>query len=136
MKKILIGLIALGSISSFASEITCSGQSTKASIVLDTSTMLNLQPGVYHFKGRVIPTSGFQFGIMANKEDQIQVLTYKFKTLKKHALAPKNSNLVLTIKQKNEDSILFNFILNEAHEAELRLEVDETLTLLDKLSCR
>lgn len=80
-------------------------------------------------------TSGHEFGISTNKEDQTQKLTYKFKTLRKHALAKKNSNFVLTINQSNTIADPFSFIVNETHNSELSLEVAGGLELIDKMHC-
>lgn len=136
MKAILSFVILSFGLSAMANEITCSGQKTRASIVLGlTGKVFPLDKADYNFKNKVIPTSGYEFGINSNKDDQSQKLTYKFKTLKKHPLAKKNSNLVLTIKQNSEEVEPYIFILNETHEAELKLEVDGAFTLLDKMDC-
>lgn len=137
MKTLLTLAILSFSLSSMANVITCSGQTTNASIILGlTGKVFPLDKADYSFKDKVIPTSGHEFGILGNKEDHTQKLTYKFKTLKKHALAKKNSNLVLTIKQNNEEEDPYVFILNETHDAELKLEVDGTVTSLDKMVCK
>jgi hypothetical protein len=137
MKTILSLVILSFSLSAMADEIKCSGQTTDASIVLgQTGKVFPLDKAEYSFKNKVISTSGYEFGINSNKEDGTQKLTYKFKTLKKHPLAKKNSNLVLTIKQVSEEVEPYIFILSETNEAELKLEVDGAVTLIDKMNCK
>ena len=137
MKTLLSLAILSFSLSSMANVITCSGQTTESSIVLGlTGKAFPLDKADYSFKNKLIPTSGYEFGINTNKDDHAQKLTYKFRTLKRHALAKNNSNLILTIKQNNEESDPFVFILNDTHDAELKLEVDGLLTLIDKMVCK
>lgn len=137
MKTILSLVILSFSLSTMANEITCSGQKTSASITLSlTGKFFPLDREEYSYKNKIIEISSYEFGITANKEDQTQKLTYKFKTLTKHALAKKNSNLVLTINQINTDADPFTFIVKEAHVAELKLETNGHVTLLDKMNCK
>ncbi len=137
MKTLLAVAILSFSLSSIANEINCSGQTTQTAIVLGlTGKVFPLDKAEYSFKNKIIETSGYEFAINSNSEDQTQKLIYKFRTLKKHALAKKNSKLVLTIRQNSENADPFVFVLNESHDSELKLEVDGKLTLIDKMTCR
>jgi hypothetical protein len=137
MKKILSLLILSLNFSAMANEIKCSGETTDASIVLGlTGKVFPLEKADYSFKEKVISTSGYEFSISSNKDDGAELLTYKFKTLKKHSLAKKNSNLVLTIKQVSAEVKPYIFILNETNEAELKVVAGGLVTLIDKMNCK
>lgn len=133
MKKLLSVAVLTFSLSSIANEIVCLGQNTKASVTLCLSSLFNENPSDYSFGGKRISVFGYEFGITGNQEEKTKTLTTKFKTLKKHKLAKKNSNLVLTIKQKAEDTSVFSFNLDETHDAELKFENG---ALIDKMICK
>lgn len=120
-----------------AYEITCDGQRTKASIVLELAdSAFPLVNADYLFKGKVIPKAGYHFEILGDREKHTQRLVYKFTALKRHGLAKKNSNLVLTIDQSSEEIRPFIFILDESYVAELARESFKgELTFLDKMTC-
>jgi len=139
----LKNLDSVGSIScqslnnSLANEIKCSGKTTDAALVLGlTGKIFPLSQADYSFKRKAIPTSGYEFHIDSNKNDGTQKLTYKFKTLKKHDLAKKNSKLILTIKQVSDDIDPFTFLLNPTYEAELKIEEAGSVRLIDKMDCK
>lgn len=139
MKKIILPLLVLSLCSSaMANEITCVGQTTKTSIELNLTgdALFPLSKADYRFNGKVIPTSGFEFGIFQDMRNGARKLSYKFETLKKHPLAHKNSNLVLLITQltQSEDPVTFNLAVR--NEAELRSETNGKIILLDKMDCK
>ena len=138
MRRSILFLLALTfSFSTMAQVITCSGQTTKASIVLKlTGKVFPLEQADYSFDNKLIPTSGYTFGIDSSLKEQTQKLTYKFKTLKGHSLAKKNSNLILTIRQNSTENDPLKFNLNKSHQAELKTESEGVVILLDRMDCK
>ncbi len=138
MKLMILLTVLLISSTSMANDVVCVGQTTKASIELGLTgkPFPQLDRADYLYKSRLIPTNGYEFGLSQDKESGIQKLTYKFKTLKKHPLAKKRSNLIFTITQKNQADDVVVFVLSADHEAELKIETDTGLVSIDKMDCK
>jgi hypothetical protein len=135
MKKILAVTLLAFSMSSMANIITCSGLMTDTSIVLDLSgETFQVNKAEYHFENRIVPTSGYEFKIQ--NDERSQKLTYKFRTLRRHGLAKKNLKLVLTIKQASVEANGFDFILNDIHVADLKIDLDGPVAVLDQMTCK
>jgi hypothetical protein len=135
MKKgfLIMALLTL-SLSSSANVITCTGEMSDTTIVLDlTGKGTLLKRAEYLFENNIVPTSGHEFRIQA--DDQDQELTYKFRTLKRHGIVKKNVNLILTINQRNLTRDAYKFTLNVSHNAVLKVDLNGSVATIDRLSC-
>ncbi len=122
--------------SCMASEIICTGVNSEAKIVLGlTDKFFPVDKAEYTYGNKEIPTAGYEAGIHSNLPTGTQKFVYKFKTLKKHPLAKKNSNLVLTIRQNTTDPEAYIFTLEQKHSAALSVEGQESTKVLDTMTC-
>ncbi len=134
--KIAIFFVLMLSLPAIAIEITCTGQTIASKLVLSlTEKAFPLHRADYSYNGKLIPTSGYEFGIAGDKNDAAEKLTYKFLTLKRHKLASKKSHLVFTITENGTDKDPFLFVLSDSYKAQLVLEENGLETLLDHMNC-